>query len=484
MSTAAVAESPSEGTGGGPGGDRPVRRTPWYPSLSAVVGLIVVLVGAYIGAARLADNSFLTHLATGRYILEHGFPHGDVYSFTAPGERWVVQSWLASVVYAALDRTVGLVGIRVLTAVLAGATAGILWTLTRPAKGLVARMAIAAVGLTVAATMWSPRPLMIGLLLLGITLLTAERRLPPWLLLPVFWIWVNSHGSFPLGLLVLGCFALGSRLDGERRPTELRPLAWALGGTVLGAVNPLGPVLLTFPISLLRRQDSLSFIVEWRSPMFTEAYARAFLVLVVMMIAALVRRPSWRAAIPFAVFVVLSLTAARNIPVAALVLVPGMARGAEGLGDLTGEARSRAAALFAVVALVIGGSALVVRLREPDLDLRDFPVDAVAWLDQQGLFGPDTRRVTPDYVGNYSELLLGDRAAVFGDDRVDMFPQAVVDDEVALLKGGPTWRRVLDRWDADVVLWTRGSQLDLLLSADDGWRLAYVDQTWVVYIRR
>jgi hypothetical protein len=448
------------------------------------VGLVVVLVGAYIGASRLADNSFFTHLATGRYILDNGFPHGDVYSFTAPGERWVVQSWLASVLYAAVDRAVGLVGLRVLTAVLAGAAAGILWKLTAPAKGLVARMAIVAVGLTVAATMWSPRPLMIGLLLLGLTLLAAERHIPAWVLLPVFWLWVNSHGSFPLGLVALGCFAVGSRLDGERRPAELRPLAWAVGGTVLGAVNPLGPVLLTFPVSLLRRQDSLSFIVEWRSPMFTEVYARAFLALVVMMIAALVRRPSWRAAVPFAVFVVLSLTAARNIPVAALVLVPGMARGAEGLGSLTGDIRSRVTAVFAVVVLVLGGWALVLRLQEPDLELGDFPVDAVAWLDQQGLFGPDTRRVAPDYVGNYTELLLGDRAAVFGDDRVDMFPPEVVDDEVTLLKGGATWRQVLDRWDADVVLWTRGSQLDLLLASDDDWRLGYADQQWVVYQRR
>src|SRR5690606_15093214 len=74
--------------------DSRARLDPWYPSLNGVVGAVIVLVGAYIGTDRLSDNSFFTHLATGRYILEHGFPHGDVYSFTAPGERWVVQSWL------------------------------------------------------------------------------------------------------------------------------------------------------------------------------------------------------------------------------------------------------------------------------------------------------------------------------------------------------------------------------------------------------
>jgi hypothetical protein len=454
------------------------------PSLSFVVGAVVVVLGAYVGAARLADNSFLTHLATGRHILEQGLPRHDIYSYTAPGERWVVQSWLASVLYASIERVVGLVGIRVLVAVLSGAAAGIMWTLTRPAKGLVARTAISAVGLVVAATMWSPRPLVFGLLLLGLTILAAEKRLPPWLLVPIFWFWVNVHGSFPLGLVALVCFAIGSRLDGERRPSELRPLMWAAVGTVLGALNPLGPTLLTFPVSLLRRQKSLSFIVEWRSPMFDQVYSRAFLLLVIMAIVALVRRPAWRAGVPLAVFLALGLVAARNIPVAAIVLIPGMARGAEGLGTLTGDVRSKLTAVLAVLVVAVGGLALVHRLQEPDLDLRDYPVDAVAWLDQQGLLTPATNKVAPDLVGNYLEVLLGDQASVFSDDRVDMYPSDVVEDEVVLIRGGAQWRQVLDRRDADVVLWSRGSQLDQFLGADDHWRLGFADQNWVVYVRR
>lgn len=445
---------------------------------------MVVVIGAYIGAAPLADNSFLTHLATGRHIFEHGFPTSDIYSFTAPGEKWVVQSWLASVLYAGLERTVGLVGIRAATAALAGAVAGITWVLTRPARGLIARTAISGVGLAIAATMWAPRPLMFGLVLMGLTLLVAERRLPAPVLVPVFWLWVNTHGSFPLGLVALGCLAVGSRLDGARRPSELRPLAWAVGGTVLGAVNPLGPVLLTFPLSLLQRQEALSFIVEWRSPQFDAMYARSFLVLVALMIAALVRRPCWRAAVPFVLFLAMSLTAARNIPVAALVFVPGLARGATGLGSLTGDLRNRVTAVLAVLVILVGGIAVGQRLGEPDLELRDYSVDAVAWLDQQGLMGPETRRVAPDLVGNYLELLLGDQAQVFADDRVDMYPDNVVEDEVSLNRGGADWRQVLDRWDAEVVLWGRSTPLDVILAQSDDWRLVYADASWVVYQRR
>ncbi|HEY6531864.1 MAG TPA: hypothetical protein VIY72_06150 [Acidimicrobiales bacterium] len=459
-------------------------RRPRWPSLSFVVGAAVVMTGAYIGAAAIADNSFFTHLATGRYILDHGFPHHDIYSFTAPGERWVVQSWLASVLYGAIDHTVGLVGIRALTAVLCGVVAGIGWTLTRPANGLIARLAIAGAALGLGAVMWSPRPLMIGLVLLGVTVLVAEGRIPAPVLLPVFWLWVNSHGSFPLGLVALGCYALGARLDGDRRPHELRALAWAAGGTVLGAINPLGPVLLTFPVTLLQRQDVLTAIVEWQSPSFTAGYGRVFLLLVVMAIAALVRRPSWRSAVPFVVFLVAALTATRNLPVAALVIIPGIARGADGLGSLGGELRSRATAVLAAVVILVGGLATVDRLSEPDLDLRDFPVDAVAFMDQSGLLGPETRRVTSDVVGNYLELLLGSDAAVSIDDRVDMYPTEVVEDELVLIRGSARWREVLEQWDGDVVLWERGAPLSQLLAEDDAWRLVYSDESWVVYQRR
>ena len=58
------------------------------------------MFGWAIGLAKLSDNSFFWHLRTGEYILDHGIPHHDVFSYTAPGTKWVAQSWLAEVTYA------------------------------------------------------------------------------------------------------------------------------------------------------------------------------------------------------------------------------------------------------------------------------------------------------------------------------------------------------------------------------------------------
>ncbi|MGZ4785057.1 MAG: hypothetical protein ACXV5S_05260, partial [Acidimicrobiales bacterium] len=292
---------------------RPPARTKrrWPPVTSLVLGVGFAVWGVSIGIDQLSDNSFFTHLATGRLILANGIPHHDLYSFTAAGEPWVVQSWLASVLYGWIDSWFGVVGLRLLMAALTGALGAMVWRLTRPARSLAGRIVIAGCVLGVGSSVWAPRPLLIGLVLLTIALLVAEKGLDPRWLLPVFWLWVNVHGSFPLGLVALGCLWIGARADGKDGAVELRGLLWGGAGTLLGAVSPLGPVLLIFPVRLLGRMDVLREVIEWQSPSFSSAWARLFLLQVVIGVLALVRRPSYRAAIPLVVFTAAALLGVR-----------------------------------------------------------------------------------------------------------------------------------------------------------------------------
>src|SRR5262249_37264323 len=150
------------------------------------------------------------------------------------------------------------------------------------------------------------------------------------------------------------------------------------------------------------------------------------------------------------VFVAAALLGSRNIAVCTLVLVPVMARSMRGLGSLTGRDRSPVFGV-ALLAVLVGGAALLVsNLGQPDYDLSTYPGDASAWLDQHGAIAtPDARVATSDTTGNYLELLYGDRARAFIDDRVDMYPKDVVQDYVTLLHGQPGWRDVLDHRQVD-----------------------------------
>ena len=456
------------------------------PSLGSAAGLCLAAVAASFGLARLSDNSFLTHLATGRLIVdEWHIPHSDPYTFTAHGEPWVVQSWLASLVYGLVDDLAGLGGIRVLMGLLTVGIFAIVWRLSRPAQSLLLRTALAGLVLAVGSNQWDERPLLFGLLALGATVLAGEGALGARWLLPIGWLWVNTHGSFPLGIVYLVVVLVGRWLDKAPAATEVRALRWLAGGVVLGAVNPLGPRILVFPLELLQKQDVLSNVIEWQAPAFRSATDRLFLLQVLLAVLALVRRPTYRSGLVLGVFVAAALLGSRNIAVASLVLVPVLAAAAPEVGTLRSATRGGLARPLAVV----GAAALVlvaaVRLDEPHLDLDQYPTGAIELLVESGVDLEEVHLAAPDVVGNLLTHRFGPGQRVFYDDRFDLYPEAVSRDALRLLRGRPSAPRALDRWDVDLVLWRALDPLTTILTVDPAWReLEQPDARWALFCRR
>lgn len=458
----------------------------------AVVGWLVVLIAAVSGAAALGDNSFLTHLTTGRLILDGHFPRADPYSFTAHGEPWVVQSWLASVLYAMTDKIGHGAGIRAMVAVLSGVLAAILWRLTRPARSVVARLAAVAPAIIVGTVTWGHRPLLFGLLGFSLVLLVlVEERDPRWLV-PVMWVWVNTHGSFPLGIVLIVVYGFGVWCDKGSLTHSLRTLEWVVIGVVVGAINPIGPKLLWFPVELLRKQDVLGFMVEWQAPSFTSLWQRIFLVAFVVGMALVPRlgvERRYRVLLPALVFTALGFTASRNIALATFLLTVLLAYGLAGIGSLASRVRSRGYTVGCAVLAVLTVVIVSVRLSQPSFDLSGYPVAAVDWLDAQGRLGPASRVATNDLVGNYIEFRFEGATPVFVDDRVDMYPPTFVDDAKQLMDARGSWAEILDRYGVDTVLWRDDTPLSSVLAASSDWRSAKVFEdpdegsTWVVYER-
>lgn len=455
-------------------------------TLGLAVGLFIVAAGITIGLRSLTDNSFFTHLATGRLILERGsVPRHDPYTFTAAGEPWVVQSWLASWLYATVEAVAGVLGLRLLMGAVAGGLAALVWRLTRPADGVVARLVVAGIAVGVGGELWAERPFMLGLLALGGVVLAADGELDPRWLVPIGWVWVNVHGSFPLGIAYLVVVAAGRRFDGGRPVQELRALRWAALGIASGVVGPLGPGVLTFPLELLRRQDVLRNVIEWRAPTFDSFSQRLFVLQLVLAVVLLVRRPSYRGGLVVATFTAAALLGARNLTVASLVMVPVMAAATPDIGTLRSAQRPRFAAPVAIAALAVAILLGAARLDQRDVDLRGYPVDALAYLQASEVDLATHRLATQDVVGNVQELLFGAATRrVFYDDRFDMFPDAVNDAHLHLVQLAPSVRADLDALDIELVLWERPSPLAQRLLVDPDWRLLYTDERAVVLCRR
>ncbi|MGQ0430968.1 MAG: hypothetical protein ACT452_01015 [Microthrixaceae bacterium] len=455
------------------------------PTLGSAVGAIVVSTGWVIGLRPLADNSFFTHLATGRVILDAGsVPTTDPYTFTAHGSDWLVQSWLASVLYASVERMAGASGLRVLMGLVAALLTSLAWRLSRPAAAIVPRLVIGVVFVVTGAELWSERPLMLGLVALACVMLAADGVLDPRWLIPIGWVWVNVHGSFPLGLVYLAVLAVGRRLDGSAPVLELRALGWLTGGVLLGAIGPLGPGVLTFPLELLSRQDVLRNVIEWQAPRFDSLSQRMFLVSLALVVIALIRRPSYRAGLVVATFTVAALLGSRNLTLTSLVFVPILAEAAPSWGSLRAGARTPVAATLSVVALAAGTLFATVRLGQRDFELRGYPVDAVAFLLEHDVDLQGHHLAAQDIVGNFLELVEGPGARVFYDDRFDMFPSDVSEAHLALVRSAPTVRTELLRYDVELVLWDRVSATGQRLVVDPTWRVLFTDEHWVLACER
>ena len=180
--------------------------------MGAWLAPLLVGLGAYavaIGAARslLNDGDTLSHIAIGRWIIEHrALPFHDPFSFTFRGQSWVPHEWLAETVFAALYDWLGWGGVVAATGLAIAAAFALLTGALQRSLGprRAAIGAALAFLLTEGHLLARPHVLALPLTVIwmaGVIRARDERRAPPFALLPVMVLWCNLHGGFVVGLL-------------------------------------------------------------------------------------------------------------------------------------------------------------------------------------------------------------------------------------------------------------------------------------------
>lgn len=462
------------------------------PSLELVFSVLFIMAGWWVGIRQLSDNSFFWHLRTGEYMLDHGIPRGDIFSYTAPGLHWVAQSWLAELAYGAVDRTFGAFGIRVVVALTGAAITLMSYRLARRFAGdRVRAAAISVVAYLATFVVFSERPLAFGLALALVVVWIVEvpdariaRR--PLVALPiVLWLWANVHGSFALGVVYIGLHVLGRALDGHMpwRGRERDLVAGTFLGLVVSLLNPYGPGLLLFPVQLMGRGQVLSQVVEWRSPDFRSPVGMAFgawLVVLIGVLALSSRRPTRRDVLVALPFVLLALWAERNIGLAVLFTLPIAARSVATTRPRA-DGRSPLSAIALGVLLLLITASGIAAAGQPNFQVGSYPSTAMTYVQSHDLLG--RRLFTTDAWAGYTILRFWPQQRVFMDDRYDMYPTALVDDYTDVADGHPNWERVLDAHRVQVIVWQPKRALSQLLAQSSHWRRVHADTTAVVYVR-
>lgn len=145
------------------------------------------------------DPDFGWHLTSGQYILEHGIPRHDIYSYTMSSFPWIHHEWLADVGNYIIYRYLG--GYFALSVVYAGMWTAAVWLLARLTEHRLLVLFTATLLLPFAgirAITWT------ALLSALLIVLCQSKRLKVIYFAPVaMLLWANVHGSFVVGLLYL-----------------------------------------------------------------------------------------------------------------------------------------------------------------------------------------------------------------------------------------------------------------------------------------
>jgi hypothetical protein len=213
-----------------------------------------------LGCTPLADFDVWWHLRTGQLILQtHHVPRVDLFTYTNATRPWIDVHWLYQVGLALLYRAGGASAL-VLMKAAAGAGIVGLSMAGRCAERPVWPLALAWLpGLLMLSGRLSERPELVSLVLLAahLAVLAHAPRAPRWLwLLPALQLlWVNCHGFFLMGPLVLSAYAaewIAGRVRPPAVPIDRPPLKTFAAVTAASwlacLANPygLGAVALAF----------------------------------------------------------------------------------------------------------------------------------------------------------------------------------------------------------------------------------------------
>ncbi len=442
------------------------------------------------------------HLSTGQYILHtHSIPHTDPFSSTFAGKPWTTHEWLSEVLFFYLYSMVGSPG---LLCFCGAALALAFWFAFRSMSGLlVSRLLALGLGIWAALPSFSVRPLVFTLLLAALFLFFLRRfiahgRYRELLALPVLSVlWVNLHGAYILGPMLIILFLVGVVADWfwhlhDAAEAKRRLLGLALALLACLALVPLnanGFAMYSYPFETLRSSAMQSGIMEWRSPDFHMAIFYPFAALLFLTFAAFAlapSRPRPSEVLLFGFFGLAALHSMRNLPIFVLVAFPLLATYAAipvrlpwSFPVLPLLLRKTLAACVLILSAVISSDVAANHLsNELSLEQSLFPFKAAAFLDENHLPAP----ILNSYdFGGFLIWKLYPRYKVYIDGRADLYGDAFLESFIHLYQVDVDPRPALVSIHT-VILEPRCALANFLRLQQD-WHRVYEDRVAVVFSR-
>jgi hypothetical protein len=377
---------------------------------------------------------------------------------------------------------------------------------------------------------WNVRPQSITFLLGAIFLWTiqSERRKPDWRLVFIFplgmMIWVNSHGTFPLGLALIGLwgldatwFILARRIESGEPLLDLKPLfipGIALLLSLLACMaNPKGVEMINYVKDLTGNPVVQSLVTEWAPPTFATLGGSLFLaglLISAMVLSISPDRPQFFELMLFIVFAVLGLRTQRGSVWYGICMAPVLANHLPPIANQILQFLRRiwksspvsvekGSYVVNIVFMVILLGMAVISLpwfkhllplppAKAGLISAETPVSGTEYLIEQKFPPPLFHAMS---FGSYLIWAAQPEYPVFVDPRIELYSaqtwreyifvsNALADNST----GG--WQAILDHYGVQTLLLSPQEQPALIqaVQKSPGWQEQYRDQAAVIFTRR
>ena len=473
----------------------------WAISFPAMLGMFLIGRVFYEGRGFVVDADVWWHIKVGQDILRtHHWPTTDPYSFTALGTPWIAYEWLGEIALALMYRVGGVVSLCVfLIGIGSIIILALYWLATvrsgNSKAGFISTLFLASL----AFASFTLRPQMFGYLFLILTLLVMEKfrqgvSWPLWTLPFIFLAWVNTHGSFIIGIGVVALYLFAGLFSfeagsvdavGWTRKQRLQLETALLLCLAVLPITPYGAQLAVYPFDMAFSQPlNVANVNEWRPMPFELIGGKIFLGLVVIFfLVQMFYSFRWRLE---EVLLVAGGTAMAClhvrfillfVPFCAPVFAAMLARWVPPYMRYKDKYIANAVLMATVVVAMIhyfpSRAALDKKVAET------YPVAALEYLNAHPIPG----RML-DYYGFGGYLVFAGKP-VFIDGRGDLYERSgVFGDYVHLNEFEPGSLGILRNYGIDACLLGTKQSLAAMLAVSPEWQRVYSDDTSVIFVRQ
>ena len=469
----------------------------------------------------IIPNDFWWHMAIGREIVNTGvIPAFDIYSYTMLGESFSAYQrfWLSEI---GLYGLYGLGGpelvIFVNSLMITSAYGLLLWLCRKISKSWRISAVAVLFAVLLGITNWTVRPQTTSILL-GVIYLVAiysyrTRPHSAWLaLFPLgMLVWVNSHGSFVIGLVLIAIW-IGDELwrlnaahfkkESEKSLKMVKAAGLSFGMTLLASlVNPGMFGSWAYVRTMMSNPVIQNLVGEWAAPTLDSFWGAVFLISLLFSTAVLAlspKRPDFFQMATFIAFGILGFKTTRGVIWFGLVMAPIMSDHFSHLAATIDSAtktshksnRSSVSNFLILIFLVAAAvfslpwlrSIVPMYRRDANLISSTTPIKATQFLLEEDLPGELFNDMG---FGSYLIWEGYPDYKVFADPRIDLYPPEIWQDYLTVINAMPGWEKIMIRDNINTVILNPEAEAALVaaLEGSPSWNIVYEDITAVIFTR-